>query len=159
MKQHPKVLKPGTVNADIYGELEDWTDEQRAVVDRMLDRIYDDFILRVSDSRGMSLEAVDAVGRGRVFTGVQALEIGLVDVLGGFDVALAEAKKLADIEPDAKVRLVEYPRVLPWWRQFAKKRAGEDASLRARLELVEKWLLTGTIDTPGVVWMPPITIQ
>ncbi len=49
--------------------------------------------------------------------------------------------------------------MLPWWRQFAKKRAGEDAALRARLELVEKWLLTGTLDTPGVVWMPPITIQ
>ena len=147
------------LNADIYGELEDWTDEQRAVVDRMLDRIYDDFVARVSESRGMSLEAVDAVGRGRVFTGVQALENGLVDVLGGFDEALAEAKRLADIEPDAKVRLVEYPRVLPWWRQFAKRRAGEDAALRARLELVEKWLLTGTIDTPGVVWMPPITIQ
>jgi protease-4 len=147
------------LNANIYGDLEDWTDEQRAVVDRMLDRIYDDFVLRVSEARGMSVDAVDAVGRGRVFTGVQALENGLVDVLGGFDVALAEAKRLADIEPDTKVRLVEYPRVLPWWRQFAKRRAGEDAALRARLELVEKWLLTGTIDTPGVVWMPPITIQ
>ena len=147
------------INANIYGELEDWTDEQRAVVDRMLDRIYDDFVLRVSESREMSLEAVDAVGRGRVFTGVQALELGLVDVLGGFDEALVEAKRLADIKPDAKVRLVEYPRVLPWWRKFAKRRAGDDAALRARLELVENWLLTGTIDTPGVVWMPPITIQ
>jgi len=147
------------LNANIYGELEDWTDEQRAVVDRMLDRIYDDFVARVAESREMSPEAVDAIGRGRVFTGVQALENGLVDILGGFDEALAEAKRLADIEPDTKVRLVEYPRVLPWWRQFAKRRAGEDAALRARLELVEKWLLTGTLDTPGVVWMPPITIQ
>ncbi len=49
---------------------------------------------------------MDAIGRGRVFTGVQALENGLVDVLGGFDVALAEAKMLADIEPDATVQLV-----------------------------------------------------
>ena len=147
------------LNANIYGELEDWTDEQRAVVDRMLDRIYDDFVARVSESREMSPEEVDAIGRGRVFTGVQALENGLVDVLGGFDVALAEAKRLAGIEPDARVRLVEYPRVLPWWRQFAKKRAGEDAALRAKLELIEKWLLTGTLETPGVVWMPPITIQ
>jgi len=141
------------LNANIYGELEDWTDEQRAVIDRMLDRIYDDFVARVAESREMSLEAVDAIGRGRVFTGVQALENGLVDVLGGFDVALAEAKRLADIEPDTKVRLVEYPRVLPWWRQFAKKREGEDAALRARLELVEKWLLTGTISSPS---LPPL---
>ena len=147
------------LNANIFGELEDWTDEQRAVVDRMLDRIYDDFVARVSESREMSPEAVDAIGRGRVFTGAQALENGLVDALGGFDEALAEAKKLADIELDTRVRLVEYPRVLPWWRQFAKNRAGEDAALRGKLELIEKWMLTGTLETPGVVWMPPITIQ
>jgi len=67
------------------------------VIDRMLDRIYDDFVGRVSTARDMTPEAVDAIGRGRVFTGVQAWENGLVDVVGGFDEALVEAKKLADI--------------------------------------------------------------
>jgi len=146
-------------NANIFGEFEDWTDEQRAVVDRMLDRIYDDFIERVSATRKMSPEAVDAIGRGRVFTGVQAWENGLVDVVGGFDEALVEAKKLADIDPDAAVQLVDFPRVLPWWQRLAKQRSGDEAAIVRRLEVLEQWLATGTIPTPGVVWMPPIIIE
>jgi protease-4 len=146
-------------NANLYGELEDWTDPQRAVVDRLLDRIYDDFVERVAASRDMTPEAVDAIGRGRVFTGAQAVENGLVDVLGGFDEALEEAKKLAGIEPDAAVQLVELPRKLPWWQQLAQRRNADRLALEERLELLEHWLATGTVDTPGAVWMPPITIQ
>jgi protease-4 len=146
-------------NANIYGEFEDWTDDQRVVVDRMLDRIYDDFVERVSASRDMTPEAVDAIGRGRVFTGSQALENGLIDVVGGFDEALLEAKKLADIDSDAEVQLVEFPRVLPWWQQLAKNRSGEGAEIAKRLEALESWLATGSISTPGVIWMPPITIE
>jgi protease-4 len=147
------------VNANIYGELEDWTDEQRAVIDRMLDRIYDDFVERVSAAREMTPEAVDAIGRGRVFTGVQGWENGLVDVVGGFDEALIEAKKLADIEIDAEVQLVEFPRVLPWWQQLAKNRSGDETAIAQRLEVLEQWLATGALATPGVVWMPPIVIE
>jgi protease-4 len=146
-------------NANIYGELEDWTDGQRAIMDRMLDRIYDDFVERVSEAREMEPAAVDAIGRGRVFTGVQAWENGLVDVIGGFDEALVEAKKLASIEPDAKVELVEFPRILPWWQQLAKRRSRDDIAIVKRLHELEKWLATGTIPTPGVVWMPPIVIE
>jgi protease-4 len=147
------------VNANIYGELEDWTDEQRAVVDRMLDRIYNDFVERVSSARDMTPEAVDAIGRGRVFTGVQGWEKELVDVVGGFDEALLEAKKLANIDVDAEVQLVEFPRMLPWWQQLVKHRSGDDAAIGKRLEALEQWLATGTLATPGVVWMPPIIIQ
>jgi protease-4 len=146
-------------NASIYGELEDWTDEQRAVIDRMLDRIYDDFVERVAAARNMAPEAVDAIGRGRVFTGVQAWENGLVDVVGGFDEALMEAKKLADIDLASGVQLVEYPRILPWWQRMAKNRSGDSAAVLKRLEALEEWLATGTITTPGVVWMPPIQIE
>jgi len=102
---------------------------------------------------------VDAIGRGRVFTGVQAWENGLVDVVGGFDEALIEANKLADIDVEAEVQLVDFPRVLPWWQQFAKNRPGEDAAMSQRLEALEHWLASGTIPTPGIVWMPPITIE
>ena len=146
-------------NANIYGELENWTDEQRAIIDRMLDRIYDDFVGRVSASRGMTPEAVDAIGRGRVFTGVQALENGLVDVLGGFDEALAEAKMLADIDPDTEVQLVHFPRPLSWWQELTKTRGSDQVALEAKVEFLQKWLTSGTLETPGVVWMPPILIQ
>ena len=69
------------------GSLEPWTPEQQRVVQSFLDRIYDDFLQRVSASRNMTREQVDAIGRGRVFTGEQAKERGLVDALGGFDAA------------------------------------------------------------------------
>jgi protease-4 len=146
-------------NANIYGDLEDWSDAQRAVVDRLLDRIYDDFLTRVAESRGMSRDEVDAIGRGRVFTGAQAIEKGLVDVLGGLDEALAEAKKLADISPEASVQLVELPRKLPWWQQLAQRRNADRVALEGRIEELERWLATGTIETPGAVWMPPIRIE
>ncbi len=146
-------------NANIYGELENWTDEQRAIIDRMLDRIYDDFVERVSASRGMTPEAVDAIGRGRVFTGVQALENGLVDVLGGFDEALAEAKMLAGIDPDTEVELVHFPRPMSWWQELTRKRGSDQVTLQAKIDFLQKWMTSGTLDTPGVVWMPPILIQ
>jgi protease-4 len=146
-------------NANLYGSLEDWTDAQRVAIDRQLDRIYDDFVRLVSASRDMTPEAVDAIGRGRVFTGRQALDNGLIDVVGGFDVALNEAKTLAGIDPDVKVRLVDFPRPQPWWRQFAKKKSSDEAAVREAMEMLQQWMETGTVDLPGVVWMPPIEIQ
>ncbi|HSL17199.1 MAG TPA: signal peptide peptidase SppA [Methylomirabilota bacterium] len=145
-------------NANIYGTLEDWNDQQRAIVDRVLDTIYDRFVTLVAESRGMTWEQVDAIGRGRVFTGEQALDNGLVDVLGGFDTALDEAKKLADIDVDADVRLVDFPVAKPWWQQLIAHRSDEAAVLAA-LEEMERFMTTGVVDLPGEVWMPPIVIQ
>ncbi len=142
-------------NANIYGELENWTDPQRVIIDAQLDRIYDDFLKRVADSRGKTTEEVHAMAEGRVFTGVQALEKGLVDELGGFDTALEAAKKLAGIDADAKVTLLDYPKVLPWWQEMLEKKKGEEAAMAT----LERWVRTGHIETPGTVWMPPITIE
>ncbi len=142
-------------NANLYGELEDWTDVQRAAVDRQLDRIYDAFVERVADSRGMTHEAVDAIGRGRVFTGAQALENGLVDAVGGFDVALDEARQLAGLEPGAPLTLVDFPARLAWWQRFAEKR--QDTNLD--LETFQAWWAEGRVEVPGAVWMPPVTVR
>ncbi len=142
-------------NANIYGDLEDWTDPQRVIINAQLDRIYDDFLQRVADSRGKTTEEVHAMAEGRVFTGVQALEKGLIDELGGFDVALAAAKRLADIDADATVRLLDYPKVLPWWQEMLEKKKGEETAMAT----LERWVRTGKIETPGTVWMPPITIE
>jgi protease-4 len=57
----------------------------------------------------MTVEAVDAIARGRVWTGADALERGLVDELGGLRTAINRAKVLAGLEPDVDVRLVGYP--------------------------------------------------
>jgi protease-4 len=147
-------------NANYYGELEDWTDAQRAVTDRFLDRIYDAFLERVAESRDMTVEQVDAIGRGRVYTGDQALERGLVDVLGGFPEAVEEAKKLADIPADARVKLVNYPVQKPLWQQLLHRGSGDDAAVRAALEELDRWLRTGVPPAaPGEVWIAPIIVQ
>lgn len=146
-------------NADIYGSLEDWNDQQRAIVDRVLDRIYDRFVTLVSESRGMSWDEVDAIGRGRVFTGTQALENGLVDVVGGFDTALDEARELAEIDADAKIRMVNFPKTRPWWQQFMKKKTDDQVVIESALRDFETLMRTGTVKLPGEVWMPPVHIQ
>ncbi|MCU0303453.1 MAG: signal peptide peptidase SppA [Thermoanaerobaculales bacterium] len=146
-------------NADIYGSLEDWTDEQRAIVDRVLDRIYHRFVTLVAESRGMTWDEVDAIGRGRVFTGEQALANGLVDVLGGFDAALAEARTLADIGADVKVELVDFPKAKPWWQQLVHHRSDEQAAVEAALRDWEAFVTTGTVELPGEVWMPPVVVR
>jgi len=142
-------------NANLYGELEDWTPAQRKVIDRQLDRIYDAFVERVAAARGMTTDEVDAIARGRVFTGEQALERGLVDVLGGFDVAVAQAKELAGISPDQSVRLVDFPKPVPLWQRLLDKQGGEEAAVE---QLRSLWQ-TGVVRTPGVVWMPPIYVE
>lgn len=146
-------------HANLYGGLEDWNDDQRDIVDRQLDRIYGAFLARVSTARGMEVEQVDAVGRGRVFTGLQASANGLVDAVGGFDVALAQARELAGIAPEASVQLVDFPRVLPWWQRLAQKGREEEVTVRSAAESLREWWETGVATPPGVVWMPPVYVQ
>jgi protease-4 len=142
-------------NAAIYGDLEPWTPEQHKVVQGFLDRIYDAFLQRVSTARNMTREQVDAIGRGRVFTGEQAKERGLVDALGGFDEALVEAKKLAGLKPDAAVDLQFYPRMRTVWQRVMDR--GDDGD--ARLAAMVQEVMAGKPVALGPVWLPPIQIQ
>jgi protease-4 len=71
--------------------------------------VYDTFVDRVSEGRELAPEAVDAIGRGRVWTGSQALEVGLVDALGGLRTAVLEAKSAVGLDADADVVLIGYP--------------------------------------------------
>jgi protease-4 len=96
-------------NADAWSINQPFTDEQRAHVEAEADLCYADFLERVAAGRGLTVEAVDAIARGRVWTGADALERGLVDELGGLRTAITRAKVLAGLEPDDDVRLVSYP--------------------------------------------------
>jgi protease-4 len=96
-------------NADAWTANAPFTPEQRAMVEAEADLFYDDFVRRVAEARGMSVEAVDEVARGRVWTGADAHERGLVDELGGLRCAVRRAKVAAGLDADADVRLVSYP--------------------------------------------------
>ena len=96
-------------NADAWSIDTPFTPEQRARREAEADLFYTDFVARVAAGRKLSTEAVDAVARGRVWTGADALARGLVDELGGFRTALRRAKVLAGLDEDTEVRIVNYP--------------------------------------------------
>ena len=85
-------------NADAWSINQPFTDEQHAHVEAEADLFYTDFVERVAQGReDVSVEAVDAIARGRVWTGADALERGLVDELGGLRTAINRAKVLAGL--------------------------------------------------------------
>lgn len=83
--------------------------ERRKLLERIWE-FYTSFIRKVAKGRGMTEEQVDKVGRGRIWTGAQAVEIGLVDVLGGLDKSVELAKARAGIPKESEVTLVVFPK-------------------------------------------------
>ncbi|MGV0792830.1 signal peptide peptidase SppA [Mycolicibacterium sp. XJ1819] len=96
-------------NADAWSINQPFTDEQHAHVEAEADLFYTDFVERVAAGRNMTPADVDAIARGRVWTGADAFERGLVDELGGLRTAIDRAKVLAGLAVDDDVRLVSYP--------------------------------------------------
>ncbi len=101
-------------NADAWSINAPFTPEQHAQVETEADLLYADFVQRVAEGRRMSIQAVDAVAQGRVWTGADALERGLVDELGGLRTAVRRAKILAGLDEDADVRIANYPGSSLW---------------------------------------------
>lgn len=101
-------------NADAWSINAPFTAEQQGKVESEADLFYDDFVTRVAQGRNLSTDQVDAVARGRVWTGADAAERGLVDELGGLRSAIRRAKELAGLDTDAQVRTVSYPGSSVW---------------------------------------------
>lgn len=86
-----------------------FNEKEGQIIQESVDNVYKVFKQRVSDGRGMSVEAVEEVAQGRVWLGNKAKELGLVDELGGLESALAYAAKTANVEDD--YRISSYPKV------------------------------------------------
>jgi protease-4 len=98
-----------TDGADANAFYRPYTSTERTLLERQLQQFYELFLQRVAEGRKLDKSAVDAVGQGRVWTGEQAKEKGLVDELGGLRQALAYARKLADLPEQAPI--IELPRL------------------------------------------------
>tara|TARA_R110000868_G_scaffold58183_5_gene179793 strand:+ start:1309 stop:3093 length:1785 start_codon:yes stop_codon:yes gene_type:complete len=96
--------------ATAFSGQEAWTETQRAAYRAQMADTYADFTQRVADGRDLPLERVLEIARGRVWTGAQALDLGLIDEIGGFRDSVDAAKQLAGLAPEAGVRLVRFPR-------------------------------------------------
>jgi protease-4 len=96
-------------NAGIDSPFEPFSPGQRARLDAYVQTFYQTFVGRVADARRATPEAIDAVAQGRVWSGAAALDHGLVDRLGGLDVAVALAKADAGVPAGDDVELVMFP--------------------------------------------------
>lgn len=93
-------------NASEYSPFKPLDDNYRGFAQEGVERIYSTFVNRVSAGRKLTFEQVDAIGQGRVWSGQDALKIGLVDKIGGMDEAIKEAAKLGKT---TKYRTQDYP--------------------------------------------------
>jgi protease IV len=96
-------------NALMYASTQPFTEAQWAKMNAQLDRVYEDFTTKVAEGRGLPLDKVKEIARGRIWSGEDGKRLGLVDELGGFRVALDLARAAAGLAPDAKVRLQQFP--------------------------------------------------
>jgi protease-4 len=95
--------------ADIYSPVRRFTPDERVKIEAHMQATYDAFVEKAAAGRQMTPERIDAIAQGRVWTGHQAKDLGLVDELGGLQTALSLAKTRAKIDADAEVELVVYP--------------------------------------------------
>ncbi len=95
--------------ADLYSPVRAFTTEERAKVREQMQATYDAFVEKAAQGRSTTPERIDAIGQGRVWTGAQGKQLGLVDELGGLERALAVAKQRAKLAPDSEVEIVVYP--------------------------------------------------
>jgi protease-4 len=96
-------------NSTIDSPFEPFTPDQRQKLQGYMQTFYEGFVEKVASARQRTPAQIDAVAQGRVWTGRQARERGLVDMLGGLDTAVAVAKERAGIPEDEEVELVSYP--------------------------------------------------
>jgi protease-4 len=94
------------LNAALYSDIAPFSDEQRARVYQSVTHIYEQFVRHVARSRKMTPEAVDAVSGGRVWTGAQAKEHGLIDELGDLRAAFDKARQLANLPDHAPLAII-----------------------------------------------------
>jgi protease IV len=118
-----ETVKSGR-NADMYSPMTQFSPEQRAKIDEFNQGFYDQFVEKVAAARHTTPERIDAIAQGRVWTGQQAKEIGLVDELGGLDAAIAVAKQRARIPADEDVELAIYPPRRSFYEALAEQFGG-----------------------------------
>lgn len=95
--------------ADLFTTFRSFTPEERELLRNQILWIYHKFLSKVAQSRDMTRQEVDEIGQGRVWTGMQAQKIGLVDEIGGLSQAITTAKKLAGISREEKIELEVWP--------------------------------------------------
>jgi protease IV len=139
-----------SANAGMYVGLHDYTEAGWARHQAWLDRVYDDFTGKVARGRGMSREAVHEVAKGRVWTGAQSIENGLVDAVGGFAEAHAAVRELLSLAPDAPLHVKVFPVEKPWFQRLVPGSEPDSAAVAAVRALEQFQPLVKLLQQAGV---------
>ena len=149
-------------NAGILSTNRGFNKSEKSAFNKSLDRIYEDFTLKVSQARGISPEALDKLARGRVWTGQDAVEVKLVDELGGISEALAVAKAAGGIREGDNFTVAYYPRPKTLQQKLAEVIGGgpriKTEKVISEIGLDIKWLnVLKRLQYDAV--LPPFTIN
>jgi protease-4 len=123
--------------ADFPNMTRAWSQDEIAIYQKQVDKIYTTFLQRVSDGRGIPVARVDSLAQGRVWTGIDAKGLGLVDIIGDMEVAMDITKKMIGSE---EVEYVIYPEFKDKWGDFFEgfsARASEAFVSKQAFEFVE----------------------
>lgn len=112
-------LSVGGDYADAFSPTQSFDQGQRAAFAASMDLIYEQFVERVARGRNLPEDRVREIAKGRVWTGAQAKELGLVDELGGMNEAINKARQLANIPSAEGVRFKHYPTPQTPWEALA----------------------------------------
>jgi protease IV len=151
-------------NAGMFSTTGEFSPQERTRLEAELDDTYAGFKNHVAAGRRLSADAVESAAKGRVWSGEDAKEKGLVDALGGYETALDLAREAAKLPDDAPIKVVVYPRERGLMKTLYDRLRGDDAdtegasmlqrglaALRVEVEVVE-----AVFDTPGLLRMPSV---
>lgn len=134
------------VKTNTYADLGDMSrpmrEDEKALIQRSVEHTYDLFLTRCADGRGMTKAEIDSIGQGRIWTGEQALERGLVDKLGGMDDAIKEAATLAELT-DYSVTYADGPK--DFFTKYMEKKMDEVKVSMIKNMLGDEYELFSTI--------------
>ncbi|MEV5827930.1 signal peptide peptidase SppA [Spirillospora sp. NPDC052242] len=119
-------------HARMFSSTKEFSESEWERINASLDRIYDDFTAKVAQGRGLSRDRVHELARGRVWTGADAREGGLVDELGGLEAALELARKKGGLPADAPIR--SYPHASPLERLKPPESSEDRTAASARFD-------------------------
>ena len=135
-----------------------FSDEERERLVATIDAIYEDFVAKVARGRARTVAEIEGIARGRVWTGSDALDVGLVDELGGLRDAVRIARSRAGLSADAPVR---HPGHVPMLARLGRAKSTEDprASLGSTLPGPSDLAVALGLPVTAVLQMPSITVR
>lgn len=125
--------------ADLGKVTEPLSDEEFEIIQNEVERIYEDFVSKVSEGRNLTAEAVDSIGQGRVWSGTDAKTIGLIDEFGGLEDAIKAAAELASLGDDYVIK--NLPKREDPFEKLLKELSGQAHLYMAETQLGDNYKL------------------